>query len=132
MLDEHRRPILIHLLVILSWKGAELSMCDAAELLDVGLEEVQITLRGLRSVTCPFNTSKPHTLRFLHSSMEDFLMDPLRSREFFIGNPWSISWLDMLVFKFLKLLNSFIGKHDYTILPKMYSYVFKFLESLHS
>ena len=131
--DGHRRPILIHLLAILSWwHGDSLSMCDAAELLDVALEEVQITLRGLRSVTGPFNTSEPHRLGFLHSSMHDFLRDPLRSREFFIRDPRSISWLDMLVFKFLELLNSFIGKHDYTILPKMYSYVFKFLESLHS
>ena len=55
--------------------------CRAADMLDIALEEVQITLRGLRSVV----QSPNPLLEFLHGSFEGFLMDPLRSAEFFIG-----------------------------------------------
>ena len=63
----------------------DLDVCHAAALLDIALDEVQVMLRGLHSLTALFNISKVHSLSFLHSSMVDFLEDPSRSQEFFIG-----------------------------------------------
>jgi hypothetical protein len=60
-------------------------ICTIAVMLNIALEEVQLMLRGLRSLVGPYDTSVPHALHFLHASLHDFLVDPARSQQFFIA-----------------------------------------------
>jgi hypothetical protein len=79
----HEHHNLLHFLVIID--SGYLDICGAADVLEIELEEVQLMLRGLRSLVGPDGPYMVHQWHFLHASIMDFLMDPLRSQEFFIG-----------------------------------------------
>jgi hypothetical protein len=61
-----------------------LSIVFLAHLLELRPEDIVYTLQGLQSILL-IPGDDNHTIQLFHTSLRDFLVSPLRSREFFIN-----------------------------------------------
>ena len=84
-LHDYQEVVIQILRVIIAWSGRPLSAAKIAIVLDKPYDVVQRIVRGPMRTLFKFHTSEPDSpITLCHKSLRDYLLDRVRSREFFI------------------------------------------------